>query len=471
MFNTTPRLQFCVATATLGALFFSSCAVPPNGLAESRNAWDDARDQYAYPREDPSVPEATDAEAPETLEQALHLVLLRNPGLARAFELWRASFEEVTIAQKLPEPQLSIATFVREVETRVGPMDGKLALRQSYPWFGVLELKGDQALARSEAIRERLESVRLDLELKLRETWFELIYLGEAISVTKAHIQLVDHWESVARTRYESNLAQQSDLIRVQIELGRLADRLQTLEDRRSPLQSRIAAMMDLPAEELAGLRPGLDQLPGEEGSDLEEIKRNLLFTNPDLRALSHEAKAADLGRDLADKAFFPKFSIGADYTFVGDAVNSVTGSGDDALAFSLGLTVPIWRKAYRAGQRKAESMARGTRLAQEGLLNELEARLDDLAFQMRDSARRIGLYRDNLIPKGEEALASLDSGYQVGRSNYIDLVDAERVLFEFQLQLARASVDRSLSLARIERLAGSPRVATEHESTNSQEN
>jgi len=409
--------------------------------------------------------------APSTLEEALHLGLLRNPGLARAFEAWRASFEEVTISQKLPEPQLSIATFVQEVETRVGPMDGKLALRQSYPWFGVLELKGDQALARSEAVREKLEAVRLDLELKLREVWYEMIYLGEATNVTKAHIQLVTHWEEVARARYESNLVQQSDLIRVQIELGRLDDRLSTLEDRRLPLASRVAALLDLPAESFSDLSPTLAELPPAAMFDMQAIEQNLLSTNPELRGLAFDIQAADLGRDLSDKAFFPKFSIGADYTFVGDAVNNVTGSGDDALAFSLGLSVPIWRKAYRAGQRKAESMARGTRLAQQSLLNELEARLSDLAFQARDSERRIGLYRDNLIPKGKEALAALDSGYQAGRSNYIDLVDAERVLFEFQLQLARASVDRSLSQARIERLAGSSSAASEQAFTNTEKN
>jgi outer membrane protein TolC len=75
--------------------------------------------------------------------------------------------------------------------------------------------------------------------------------------------------------------------------------------------------------------------------------------------------------------------------------------------------------------------------------------------FQHRDGARRVALFQDSLIPKGEEALRSLQTAYQSGKGGFLDLIDAQRALLEFQLQAARAHTDRAQALAKIEQLSG----------------
>ena len=169
-----------------------------------------------------------------------------------------------------------------------------------------------------------------------------------------------------------------------------------------------------------------------------------------------HRIEAARHGVELAKKAFYPDFAIGVDYTFIGEAEGpGVAGSGDDAFALTLGLELPIWRSSYAAGYREAEALEKAARLEHAGAANRLGLKLETALYRYRDGERRVELLRDTLIPKGEEAVASLDSSYRAGDQGFLDLVDAQRVLLEFQLQAARAEADHAQALAEIERITG----------------
>ena len=97
----------------------------------------------------------------------------------------------------------------------------------------------------------------------------------------------------------------------------------------------------------------------------------------------------------------------------------------------------------------------KGARMEQEETRNRLSSDLEMALYQFRDGDRRVGLFRDSLIPKGEESVQALDTAYQAGDEGFLDLIDAQRVLLEFQLQAARAEADRAKAVAEIERITG----------------
>jgi outer membrane protein TolC len=99
----------------------------------------------------------------------------------------------------------------------------------------------------------------------------------------------------------------------------------------------------------------------------------------------------------------------------------------------------------------------RGAGSEQSETLNRLTADLEMALYRFRDGARRIVLFRESLVPKGEEAVQSLDTAYQSDDKDLLDLIDAQRLLLEFQLESARAEVDRAQALAEVERITGIP--------------
>jgi len=418
---------------------------------------------YPYPPAHPAeVAEGTTVEvdAHSDLATLLAIAQAENPGLQAAFHRWRAARERVQQAGALPNPRLTFAGYLQEVETRTGPMQGRVGLQQPVPWFGERGAAADRASAEAEAAREGLEALRLVLVHRVRESWYELAWLERAIAITRGHRELLVHWEGVSRARFETGIGSHADVIRAQVELGGLENRLRSLEDLRRPVAARLNAALDrptgamLPTPALAADPPADPPL----GALLDEdaLLAGLHDTNPSLRAGRLRVEAAEHGIELSRKAFYPDLLVGAEYTFIGSR-SGASGSGDDALALTLGFDLPVWVSANRAGLRgaKADHAAaeRGLRQAANDVATALELAL----YRLRDADRRVGLYQGSLIPKGEESVETLSTAYQSGDKGFLDLVDAERVLLEFQLQAARARADRAQALSETESITGVP--------------
>jgi outer membrane protein TolC len=75
--------------------------------------------------------------------------------------------------------------------------------------------------------------------------------------------------------------------------------------------------------------------------------------------------------------------------------------------------------------------------------------------FSLRDADRKVGLYREAIIPRAEQAAAAALAGYRAGRVQLADLVDAERVLIQFRLDYARTVANRAQRLAELEMMVG----------------
>ena len=425
----------------------SACAADPPLFEKRVDEWDTFEEELQEAREN-AAPELTE------LVALLHHARTHNPELEAAFQRWRQALERVPQATTLPEPRLGLAAYLAEVETRVGPMQGRVGLTQAFPWFGELDAAGEAAFQASEAAREELEARRLEVDEKVRQTWFEVAWLERAI--TLGHQELLLHWESVARAKLETGIGGHADVVRTQVELGKLEDRRRGLEDLRRPLRARLNAALGRPAD--AALPTPDFPLPEPRPIDEVRLARDLPVTSPLLRALEYRIESASQGVVLAGKAHYPDFQVGADYTLIGSSRSpGVSGSRDDAFAVTLGLSLPFWSASYDAGEREAEAGLRAARREHQSTWNQLASELEMSLYRFRDADRRLRLFRESLIPKGEESVQATDSAYQTGRGGFLDLIDAQRGLLEFQLQAARAEADRAQALAELERLTGTP--------------
>jgi outer membrane protein TolC len=426
------------------------------------------------------------------LDDYLAYAALNNPGLEAAFNRWKAALERVPQEESLPDPRFTYRYFIREVETRVGPQKQALGLSQMFPWFGKLELRGSVAAAAAEAARQRYEDTKLKLFFEVKEAYYEHYFLGRAIDVVRENLQLVQYLESIARARYKTASFGHHDVIRAQVEVGKLEDQLNSLTDLLTPVVARLNAALNRPSHLTLPLPP---KIPDEEliTADADVLKR-LAQKSPVLRALDHEIERARQGVALARKNYYPDLIFGVDYTNVGDAVRSspqgfsnpaalrsasrISGgmgdlidaygigkslspgsrsddSGQDVWMLSLSMNIPVWHGKYAAGEREARARylgALGDRTQQE---NSLAAIVQRALYEYRDAERKITLYRDVLIPKAKESIGSTETAFRSGSASFLDLVDAERSLLEFELSFERALANRAQRMAALEMHVG----------------
>ena len=369
-----------------------------------------------------------------------------NPGLRAAFERWRAALLRVPQATALADPGLTLMAMWQE---GAGIAQRRLEVGQGLPWPGKRQLRGEMALAEAEAARRQFEAASFELAYQVKDAYCELYYLSRAIAILSETIELAKQAEAVARSRYQVGNAQYADVIRAQVELGKLDNELQSMEDMKTPVFALLNAAMDRPP---AAPLPVPKAIPEAQlDADAEQLLARMREANPMLKMAEAEIAKQDAALRLADRNFYPDFMLGLRLT---DAASMM---GADSLMPMLGLTLPVWRSKYRAARDEAEALHDAARRALADRANELSTDLTMALFKLRDSERRVSLYRDNLLPRAEQAYKATQTAYTSGKATFSDLIDAQRVLLEFRLAHARALTMRVQRLAEIEKLIGRP--------------
>lgn len=420
-----------------------------------------------------AVKEPSEApQAADDLEAYLQVAATNNQQLLAAFERWKAAAEAVNKSGYLPEPMLSMSYYLAPVQTRAGDQRFAIGLAQSFPWFGTLSLQEQQAALEADARKALLDDVALQVFDDVKQAYYEFAYLGQAIQLTKEVLELLRYLEAVTQTRYEAGLAEYDALIRLQVEVATIDNRLQSLQALTPALVTTMNAAMHRPVETDIPWPQALRE--SALGMEDETVLARLRTTSPQLAASRLRIQKAEAGIQLARTQYYPRFTLSLS-TIVTDVARlkraqSVNGNtvnfpasrttedaGVDPVVAGLQLSLPLWHGKYAAEEREAKAEKRAATADGAALLDTLKSQARLVLVQFRDAERQGALYAESLIPKATQALEATVEAYQADVASVGDLLEAERTLLELQLAHARALADQGQRLAQLERLLGAP--------------
>jgi cobalt-zinc-cadmium efflux system outer membrane protein len=429
------------------------------GCASSneRDAFDRFHEEarHSYPDVDKSrmsdqLPEINEN---STLEDYLAYAALNNPGLKASFYRWKEALEKITQSRSLPDPRFNYTYFIKEVETRVGPQEQKIGLMQTFPWLSKLKLREKIAVENANAMQQKYEKAKLKLFFQVKKYYYEYYYLERAIDIMRKNIDLVKYLEEIVRSKYRTGKEGYANVIKAELEIDMIIDRLKRLEDLRKPVAAKLNEALNRPADTpITQLEPVSEKHIEFSEDELIDL---LMENNPELKILCYEIEKEKGRIDLAGKNYFPDFTIGAEYIDTDEASNNTPDSGKDPVMVMFSINIPIWYDKYRAGEKEAYAKWRAANHSIIEASNSLIADVKMAFYQFSDDRRRIRLYRNNLIPKGIESLEVTQKGFEAGKIDFTDLVDAERTILEFHLSYERALADHAQSLAKLEMLIG----------------
>lgn len=387
-----------------------------------------------------------------TLRAALAYGSENNPQLQAAFNHWKGFEENISVQKALPDPSFTYGYYFESVETRVGPQNHQFRLAQTFPGFGKLSAKKAIATALAETYGDNYRQEKLNLDYRISKAYAELYYLKRSIEITKDRIQLIQDLETVARTRYKAG-SPMGPILQAQVELGRLEDQLSSLNDLREPQVAQLNAALNRPA---AAFLPWPEDIPYAELELNEEtLVRALSRTSPELSALAHNVEQGSHRVTLAKRERLPDFTIGVQYIQTGDADMPVSDSGKDPVIGTVGISLPLWFGKNRARIASANYQKTAAQLTLENRKQTLDADIQKALYKLRDADRKITLYRDSLIPKAQQSLEVNRTGFESGQMEFINLIDSERVLLEFELSMERAWADHLIHRAELSKLTG----------------
>lgn len=388
----------------------------------------------------------------------IRIGLKRNPGLRAFFYEWKSALRKVPQAFSLPDPQFTYTDYLESVETRAGPQNQSFSIKQKFPLPDKLWIRKSKAFKASEMAYYKFEKKRLDLVYQITDVYYEYAYLSKAILLTKENMKLLGNFESVAQAKYASGLTKNQDLLKVQVELGKLESDLYSLEDLRVVLVARLNALLNFSENnQLPWPHEALeDTVMDSKYEESETLIASLKERNPQLLALTENVEKQKQALKLSKREYFPDLTVGVTQVDTGEALNpSTIDSGKDSLMVMFSVNVPIWFNRLNAGvqdARAALKAAENSRIEKE---NELISKFALVHYKLQDSLRQSDLYGEGLIPKAVQTLNATKSGYEAGGVDFLSLIDAQRVLLNFQLVFYRHNANFYQRLSELRSLIG----------------
>jgi len=394
------------------------------------------------------------AQENEGLEQYLQVALEQNNEIRAARARWEESAARERQAGTLPDPRIGAEYFLQPVETRTGPQEASLSLSQSFPWFGKLSLDKKMKQQESTIVAALLADTQLSVARKVKEAYIEYGYLKQAENTTGQIIELMTFLEKVAQTKYSSGNASYGDVLKIQIELATLQDKTSSIKDNAAPVRVKLNGLMGVEPD-LALSQP--NRLPAIELSIREEeLMEMAIQYSPKILAGQNKISRNRTGLDMADRDFYPDFTVSVKTIFTGAAeFGSPPDSGRDPVIAGLSINLPIFRDRRLGAVAEKQAAISTARSELEQTEKNLEAEIELALFRYRDAERRLRLYRDNLIPKIRQQFEISLEAFQAGQFSIQELIDAEKNWFSFELSELRARADMAIEVSRLEELTG----------------
>ncbi len=388
----------------------------------------------------PALPALTTA---SPLADFLEFAMLHSPRVEAAYYAWTAAVEQIAPARSLPDPRLTFEADITDTVETLMP-----GLMIDLPGPGKLRAAGDVMAAGSRSAYFGFEREVLRTALAVKGAYYRLHFLEETIRVQKETLRLLGEIEQLARQQNAAGRVSLQDVLRAQIARDQIETQLANFEDSRGTLAAEWKAALGLgPAEFDPPLPQSFEPSVGEPRAD--DLLATALRRNPDLRAMESDVRSAEASLALARKSGVPDFSIGAEVDVKASPV---------MVRPTAGMTLPIWRDKIaaqiagaQAGKRAAEARLTAEQVA-------IAAELASMLYMYRESVRNDALLTEKLVPKARQSLDAARSGYVNGRAGFLDVIDAQRTLLDFELMGIEARTQRELALASLSlAIAGVP--------------
>lgn len=391
------------------------------------------------------------------VEELVRESLVRHPSTNAVRSRHRMLREVPSRVGSLPDPLfISSVQNVRIDDFGLSghPMTGILVgAVQGLPFPGKLRLRRSAAERAADAAAERIVAVKNAIELRVRVRYWQLRYAERANALVQQSRGALNTLTNVVHARYGVGQGAQQDALQAQVALSRLTARLQQLTQERTSAQRALnAAVGRSPAANLGPTRAPRVARPLLARDQLIRIATR---RNPDLRVANARIRSALASVKAFDRDRLPDFSVGLGYRLRASAPGDLS-RGADMVSLTLSMTLPVWAGSKQnARVRQARQLVSARRYDAASLSLQVHNLVSVTIDEIKRLKRQIKLYEKTLLPAADRALNASIGDYQVGRVQFVSVLENWRIQLDVKLELARLRTNLSSRLARLRALCG----------------
>ncbi len=373
------------------------------------------------------------------LENLLKEGLANNPQRKALYEDINAAETRISQASALPDPVLSVNILnlpISNLGFDQEPMTGKqVVFKQGIPFPGKLRLKAQITEVGVSLSKDQYAEATNALIRGISNTYYDLLFIDAAISTIDKNQQLLREFLKVAEQKYAVGKGLQQDVLKAQVELSLMTERIINLRQKREKLEAALNFLLNRPAEQEVG---ALTQpLFTARSLSYKELKDLALDNRPLLKLWGNRLAQNERRIDLARKNLLPDFAVTAAYTQRSILQNGQGGA--DFLTTGISLNLPIYARSKQKQQvNEQRIIRRSLEERRESVQKTVERDIDNALTEMNKTAKLVELYRSGIVPQAGQSLESSLTGYQTDKVDFLTLISSQMTLLNLELEYVR---------------------------------
>ena len=444
---------------------------------------------------------------PDSLFSYLEIAARNNPSVQQKFIEYQAALQKVPQVGSLPDPELNVGVFLSPMELLAGNQLADIRLMQMFPWFGVIKNAKDEMSLMAKAKYESFRDAKLQVFFDLQQTWYELYKVRQASRISEKNLEILRALERLSLVRFKagssgggspsssggamqpgaskaaspgssgmntmgsapasttgtapvqapspmtgpSGSSGLADLYRIQIEIGELENNMALLNNQQNTIIARFNSFLNRPVQSIVALP---DTLIGTTlNIPLLAVSDSILANNPMLAMLNYEKQSLEARKLMVTRMGYPMVGLGVNYSLINKSpMSTAEMNGNDMIMPMVTVTLPIYRKKYKAMQAEADLMKTATAQGIQATANSLQSEYYEAVQNYQDAERKIRLYakQDQLA---NQSLNILMKSFSASGAGLTDLLRIRQQTLDYELKQVEAVADFNTAIAKLNRL------------------
>ena len=455
--------------------------------------------------------------AQDSLSYYLEHAALNNPGVKAKYLEYSAALEKVPQASSLPDPELQFGYFIKPMQLLMGNQVADIRLMQMFPWFGVLKAAKDEASKIAVAKFESFRDAKDELYFNVKSSYYQVYRTIYEIGIAKKNLDILKSLEQIVLVKFSTGGAGSSsgnsgpmpagsnnssqgssgmsgssrtkqslgsgsvsstagksampstgsgmggsmggsgkndmvNFLRVQIEIHELENKLALLQDQLTTDKVSFNRYLNHASSSEVFTGDSLTEVPIP--SDILTLADSLV-NHPMVKMYEAESEANAAKLVMVRRMGYPMVGLGLNYSVIQkrDGVPPMM-NGNDMIMPMISVTLPIYRKKYKAMRHEAEFMRDAATVSAENVTNNLRVNFQETMQNLNDAGRRVKLYTEQAL-LANKSVQLLITSFSANGTDFEEVLRMEQQLLDYQFKKVEAVVDKNTSISQLIYLTG----------------
>ncbi|MFK5986784.1 MAG: TolC family protein [Pseudomonadota bacterium] len=393
-----------------------------------------------------------------SLEQVQIIALKNEPGITSQ-QLQAQALVERSIADgQLMDPKLQVGlnniptdsfSFDQENMTQF-----KIGIIQQFPSGNSLAIKKQKTLKQSELFSSKIANRKLTITKQVRLNYFEIYYWEQAKKTLIKNKKLFSQLVEIVQSLFSVGRNNQQDLIRAQLELSRLDDRISKITQKINSQRSKLSRWIGVQNSQKP-LSKNLPELKAFSDLDLSKLDKEfssleqLFINHPKILEIDKQLEIKKKDIELSRESYKPGWGLNVSYGYRDNNPNG--NKRADFISAGITMDLPFFTAKRQDKKLLAKELQYGALKDQRiQLLRQLVSELQQQRDIEEQLQNRHQLYKNIILPQANQQTLAALLAYQSDRGDFADVMRAYIDDLNAHLDERRIAVDHLQTKAKI---------------------